>query len=266
MRVLPVVAGHMVQALHYLLVVHFDGQLAPAVKAPRGEIDGTDDRALAVSQQHLGVELEVFERVDLNADVVENTNTTHTLDQLFLLKRVGCPGHHVDLYPTPYRTHQALDDDRVLVALVLNEQRVLCPIYKLSDTVTTIVVAPDETRLVSHIKFFSVPVGLETVDDFLHLVVMCGDDSIIACLRQVLGFPVERFHERGLVVHHHRLLVCDHERRIAVDHCDTHLLEFPARRFVLWLAATPGRIEHNPDFDPTLVCSDHGGEQRRVGE
>src|SRR5215475_12723157 len=212
------------------------------------------------------MELEVLELVDLNADVVENSNAADPLDQLFHLKRVGCPGHHVDLYSTACRPHEAFDDDSVLVAFVLDEQRVLCPIYKLSDTVTAIVIAPDEAHLLSPIERFPVPVGLEAVDDLLHLVVMCGDDSIIACLRQVLGFPVERFHERGLVVHHHRLLVCDHERRIAVDYCDTHLLEFPARRFVLWLAATPGRIEHDSDFDPTLVCSDHGGEQRRVGE
>src|SRR5215475_4413537 len=172
MRILPVVVRNMVQSFHHVLVVHFDGQLAPAVKASRSEVDGTDDCALAVSQQHLGVELEVFELVDLNANVVENTDAAHTFDQLFLLKRMGCPSHDVDLYSTACRPHEALDDDSVLVAFVLHEQRVLCPIYKLSDTVTTIVVAPDETGLISHIKLFSVPVGLETVDDLLHLVVM----------------------------------------------------------------------------------------------
>src|SRR5215510_5135558 len=117
MRVFPVVARNMVQSFHQMLIVHFDGQLAPAVKASWGEIDGTDDRALAVSQQHLGVELEVFELVDLNANVVENTDAAYTLDQLFHLKRVGCPGHHVDGYSTACRPHEAFDDDSVLVAL-----------------------------------------------------------------------------------------------------------------------------------------------------
>ena len=85
MGVLPVVACNMVLSFHHMLVGHFDGQLAPAVKASRAEIDGTDDRTLAVGQQHLGVELKVLELVDFNADVVENTDTAHTLDQLFLL-------------------------------------------------------------------------------------------------------------------------------------------------------------------------------------
>src|SRR5262245_26292843 len=172
MGVFPVIVRNMVQSFHHMLVVHFDGQFVPAVKASRGEINGTDDGTLAVSQQHLGVELEVFELVDLHANVVEYMCAAHTFDQLFLLERIGCPSHDVDLYSTACRPHQALDDDSVLVAFILDEQRVLCPIYKFSDTVTTIVVAPDKTGLVSHIKLFSVPVGLETVDDLLHLVVM----------------------------------------------------------------------------------------------
>src|SRR5262245_14550382 len=164
MRVLPVVARNMVQSFHQMLIVHFDGQLAPAVKASWGEIDGTDDRALAVSQQHLGVELEVFELMDLNADVVENSNATDALDQLFHLKRVGCPGHHVDGYSTACRPHESFDDDSVLVALVLDEQRVLRAVDELGDTVAAIVIAPDEAHLLSPIERFSMPVGLEAVD------------------------------------------------------------------------------------------------------
>ena len=99
MRVLPVVARNPVQSLHQMLIVHFDGQLAPAVKASRAEIDRADDRALLIGEQHLGVQLEVLELVDLNADVVENAYTADTLDQLFLLERMGRPGHHVDLHP-----------------------------------------------------------------------------------------------------------------------------------------------------------------------
>src|SRR5262245_64679923 len=102
---------------------------------------------------------------------------------------MGRPGHQVDFYSTACRPYEAFDDDSVLVPFVLHEQRVLCPIYKLSDPVAAIVVAPDEAHLLSPIERFPVPVGFETIDDLLHLVVMCGDDSIIARLRQVLGFP-----------------------------------------------------------------------------
>ena len=53
---------------------------------------------LLVGEQHLGVQLEVLELVDLDADVVENAYSADTLDQLFLLKGVRRAGHHVDLH------------------------------------------------------------------------------------------------------------------------------------------------------------------------
>src|SRR5262245_849725 len=155
-----------------MLVVHFDGQLAPAVKASRAEIDGTDNRALAVSQQHFGVEFQVLELVDLDTDIVENADAAHTLDQFFLFERMGWPGHHVNLYPTLRCSHQALNYDGVLVALVLNEQGVLGAVDEFGDTVAAIVVAPDQAHLLSRIKLFPVTVGLETIDDIFKFVGM----------------------------------------------------------------------------------------------
>ena len=166
MRVLPVVARNLVQSLHDMLVIDFDGQLAPAVEASGAEIDRADDSAPLVGEQHLGVQLEVLELMDLDADVVKNAYSADTLDQLFLFKGVRRPRHHVDLHAAAGRPHQTLDDDGVLVAFVLDEQCVLCPVYKLGNTVAAVVVTPDEARvLFFRVEFFPMPVGFEAGDN-----------------------------------------------------------------------------------------------------
>jgi hypothetical protein len=37
--ILPVVVNHLLQALDDRLIVHFDGEFAPAIKASRGKVD-----------------------------------------------------------------------------------------------------------------------------------------------------------------------------------------------------------------------------------
>ena len=94
-------------------------------KLPGREIDRADDRATAVGEQHLGVELEMLELVDLDAHVIHDAKAADAFDQLFLLKGVRRARHDVDLHAAHRGADQALDDDGVLVALVLDEQRVL---------------------------------------------------------------------------------------------------------------------------------------------
>src|SRR4029434_6462958 len=101
---------------------------------------------------------------------------------------MGRPGHHVDLHAAARRPHQALDDDGILVALVLDEQRVLCPVYKLGDTVAAVVITPDEVRvLFSRIKLFPMPVGLEAGADLGDLAAVCASDR--RSLRPRAGAP-----------------------------------------------------------------------------
>ena len=49
-RVLPIVLGDLVQPRHHVVVIDFDGQLAPIVEAARREIDRADDGAQSVGQ------------------------------------------------------------------------------------------------------------------------------------------------------------------------------------------------------------------------
>jgi hypothetical protein len=60
-----------VQPVHDRGVAHLDRELASAVEAPRSKLidpDGGD----AIGEKHLTVELQPFERVDLDSEIVEN--------------------------------------------------------------------------------------------------------------------------------------------------------------------------------------------------
>ncbi len=56
MRMFPVVMRNVAQPLHHLRIVNFDGQLPPAVKASRGQVDRPHNRPAVVRQQHLAVQ------------------------------------------------------------------------------------------------------------------------------------------------------------------------------------------------------------------
>jgi hypothetical protein len=104
-RVLPVVMHDAPQPLHDMVIVDFDGQFTAAVEAAWGEINRPHDRPLPVSEEHLGVELEMFQLVDLDAHVLHDSQTADTLDKLPLLKRVRRPGHNVNLDAATGGTH-----------------------------------------------------------------------------------------------------------------------------------------------------------------
>ena len=108
-----------------MMRVGLDGELAARVEAAGGEIDRAHDGSLVVGDDHLGVEFQTLQRVHLGADVVHDPQPADALDQLVLLERVRRPRQDVDLHAAPRGAHQPLDDDRVLVALVLQPERVL---------------------------------------------------------------------------------------------------------------------------------------------
>src|SRR6516162_9672914 len=60
MRMLPVMMRHVVQTLYDVIVVHFDGQLAPVVKTAWADVDRAYDCPLPVGKEHLGVKLEML--------------------------------------------------------------------------------------------------------------------------------------------------------------------------------------------------------------
>ena len=124
-RDFPVVHRRLLQALHGVMVVGLDGELAPRIEAAGREVDRADDGALAVGQQHLGVQLQVLQRVHLDADVLQDPQAADAFDELVRLQRVRLPRQHVHFHPALGRPHQPLDDHLVLVALVLHPERVL---------------------------------------------------------------------------------------------------------------------------------------------
>jgi len=62
---LPVVVNDFAQAFHDVRMMDLDGELAPAIEAARCEIDGTNDGAGMIGEDHFAVEFEVLEFVDL---------------------------------------------------------------------------------------------------------------------------------------------------------------------------------------------------------
>ena len=169
--------------------------------------------------------------------------------------------------PRRHRAHDALDDHRVLVALVLQPQRVLRAVDEMRETLAAVVVAPDEAR-----RRRPASNGLRCQsaskhgDDLVDLVLVRRDDRVVAGFRDVARLPVERHDERGRVVDDHRLLVREVERRIAVQYRHAALRERPARLLVLGLAAAARRVEHHPDVDAALARGDHRRDETRVGE
>src|SRR5208283_2144100 len=195
-RVFPVLMHDRVQTVHDLRVVHLDGKLAAAVEASRRQIDGTDDGPDSVAEEQLGMKLEPLEPMHLDADIIQDPQASDTFDEFLLLQLVRWARQHVHFHAAMVRPDQALDDYRVLVALVLHPKRVFGFVDKLTNTLTTVADAPDQMRVLAGIEGSPVPVGLKALDDLSDLVPVLGDDRIVPRLREVLGCPIER-HDKG---------------------------------------------------------------------
>ena len=172
----------------------------------------------------------------------------------------------MDLHAAARGPDEALDDYRVLVPLVLDEERMPGAIDELADPLAAEFRAPDEVRVAAGSECLSVPVGLEALDDFSHLVSMPRDDRIVARNRQVPRRPIERLDERCFIVHHHRLLVREIERGIGVLHLDARAFERLVRRLVVLLAAAAGAIEHHAYLNAAMLGADDSLQEHRCGE
>ena len=102
-----------------------------------------------------------------------------------------------------------------LLALVLDEQRVLRPVYEVGNTVAAVVITPDEARvLFSRVKLFPMPVGLEAGDDLGDLaavrrrdIVKAGNSVISRLLSLVRPGKAESLHDLFLVLLHVRVVL-----------------------------------------------------------
>src|SRR5208282_6442717 len=157
-----------------LRVVCLDGEFAAAIEASRRKVDGADDGSDSVGEEQLGMELEPLQTVHLDADIVQDTQTADALDQFLLLQLMRGPRQHMYLHPAMVCPHQAFDDHRVLVALVLHPQRMLGLVDELADPLPPIPDTPDQMRLLAWVEGFAVPVSLEAFDDLRDLMVVLG--------------------------------------------------------------------------------------------
>src|ERR1035437_1536502 len=186
-----------------MFVPYLDSKLATAVEATGGEIDGTDNRSHSVGEEQLGVKFQPFEFVYLDAHIIQDAQAPNALNQLLLLQLVRRPCHEMNFHPPAVGPHQAFDNDRVLIAFVLQPQGVLGLVDELAHSLPPISDTPDEMRMFPGLERLAVPVGFEAVADFSYFMAMRGDHRIVAGLRQVLRLPVERLYKRRFIIDNH---------------------------------------------------------------
>ena len=116
------------------------------------------------------------------------------------------------------------------------------------------------------VEFGAVPIGFEALDDLFDLVLVRGDDGVVAGLGEVLGLPVQRLDEGVL---------------------SSMTMDFSwvrSKRGLLSMTSTPASvrvlrdssfsfsplrrcgIEHDANLDAALVGGDDGLEERGIGE
>jgi hypothetical protein len=71
--------------------------------------------------------------------------------------------------PRTGRADEALDDDGILVAFVLDEEGVLGSVDEAGDAFAAVAAAPDQVGIVAGLEVLAVPVRLEAGDHFRRL-------------------------------------------------------------------------------------------------
>ena len=183
--------------------VGFDGEFPPSVEAAGGEVDGADNCALFVRQNHLRVQLEAFERMNFGAHIVHYSQSPHSFHQLVFFQSVRRPRQDMQTHSAHHGAHQPLDDDRVLVPLILQPEGVFCGVDEIGYPLAPVVGAPDELRVPAGAECRARPIGLETCFHFGDLGFVCRDHRVIARDGQVPRLPIEGFHKTGRSIDHH---------------------------------------------------------------
>src|SRR5690349_5150240 len=94
-------------------------------------------------------------------------------------------GHKMDFDAARPSANETLDDDGVLVALVLDEQRMSRLVDELRDSFAPVGRAPDQVCAQAGFEFLAVPVGVKTRNDLFDTVGVGSGDGIVAGLGQV---------------------------------------------------------------------------------
>ena len=121
-RMFPVVLNDFTESVDDLVVAHLDRELPATIQTSGGQIHRADHRGDAISKQHLAVEPEVSDLVNLCAHIVEDPQAADAFDQLFSFERVWRTRHDVDFDAPLNRADEPFDDHRILKSFVLEEQ------------------------------------------------------------------------------------------------------------------------------------------------
>src|SRR5277367_6494624 len=173
--------------MHYFLnadgnavVTDLDGKFAAAVEAARRQIDRANNRPQPIGEQQFRMKLQALQLVHLDANVIEDSHTPDTFDQLVFFQSMRRPHHDSDFHAAPACPHETFDNHRILISLILHPQRMPGFIDELRNSLPSVTDTPDEMRMITGPKLLAFPVSIETLNHFVDLMLVPGHDRIVA--------------------------------------------------------------------------------------
>src|SRR5260370_24700566 len=145
------------------------------------------------------------------------------------------------------------DDDGVLKAFILDNQRFLGVIDEISQALAATAWAPDEIGIPFGFESLTFPIRLETVNNLSYFHSVAGEHGAIARFAKVLWFPIEGLHECHRLVHHHRFLMGDAELRVALLDFYTTIEELLRYSLVVVLPSRPIWVEDYAGLHPPMT-------------
>src|SRR5258708_20748212 len=97
--------------------------------------------------------------MNLGPDIVHDAQALDSFDQFRCLQLVRRPRHDVDTNPTFHGADQPLYDNRVLIAFVLEPERLLRRVYEGGNTFAAVVRTPDEAGFSGALESSLRPIG-----------------------------------------------------------------------------------------------------------
>src|SRR6476646_10190165 len=132
-----------------------------------------------VGEEHLGVKFEMLQLVNLNAHVFHNAHPSDGLYELSLFEFVRRTGHDVNLDSSTRSSDQALHDDCILVALILEKEGFFNVVDELRDALAAVTTTPDQMAMFVPLEVLSCPIRFEAFDDFGYFVSVRSNDGVV---------------------------------------------------------------------------------------
>src|SRR5438067_10575586 len=103
---------------------------------------------------------------------------------------VGRSCHYMHFYTATGSMYQSLNNHQVLKSFVLDKECMFRFINKLCNFYPAVIATPYQVEIRSRVKIYSVPVRLETKDDFFDFMGMVCYDGIVPSFSKIFGLPV----------------------------------------------------------------------------